>query len=78
MIELVVEARAGRLKDYDYEVNGWGQKTFQIPSEDRAKYSVEIDTDAVYISTKMPQIEVVDRTVIVGIPTEVWDVLRGI
>lgn len=78
MIELVVEARAGRLRDYDDEINGWGQKTFFIPSEDTAKYSVEITQDHTYISTQMPQIEVVDREVTVGIPSEVWDVLRGI
>lgn len=51
-----------------------------MESIDNGGYKVEIDNDKdyVYITTKMPNIEVVDTDITVGIPIEVWDVLRGI
>jgi hypothetical protein len=79
MIELVVTASVGRLRDYDcVECNGVAEKTYWIPSDDRGKYKVEFIEEAVYIATEMSNIEVVDREVSIGIPTEVWNVIRGI
>ncbi len=79
MIELVVTGSVDKLKEFDcIHCDSIAEKTYWIKSDDRGKYEVEFIEEAVYISTEMSNIEVVDRTVAIGIPTEVWDVIRGI
>lgn len=79
MIELVITGSVEKLKEFDsVHYDAIAEKTYWIKSEDRGKYEVEFIEEAVYIATEMSNIEVVDRTVTVGIPTEVWDVIRGI
>lgn len=79
MIELVVTGSVEKLKEFDtVHCDFTAEKTYWIKSDDRGKYEVEFIEEAVYISTKMSNIEVVDTDITVGIPIEVWDVLRGI